>query len=315
LKKFTILIYVFTFIVIILLYFSVQFGNSVIDVFKNENSVILHYRFYKAIAALLAGCCLPVSGFLLQELFKNPLAGPSVLGISSSAGLGVALVIFLGSNIFIIEEFNQWILVFSALLGSFLCMIILFMISKKMNDKNSFIIIGFLISAFGSAFISFLEYISPSDKIKQYLVWSLGSFSGLSGEKLLIFTLFSFIGLIFALFSVQLLKGNLLGENYAKSLGVNLNKMKIYILLSTSILTGITTAFLGPIAFIGIIIPFFCRKLINPSKLWKQLILNILIGICFMLCINIISNYIMLPINILTSIIGIPVILFIILKK
>lgn len=276
-------------------------------------NAIFTLRLNKALAAIFCGIALPVSGFLLQELFKNPLAEPSILGISSFSGLGVAIVVFFLGNYLILEHLTNWFLAFSAFFGALIGLFILLVIHNFLRDKNTFIIIGILLSSLASSLISFLEYFSASDSIKQFIIWSLGTFSGLSNEKILVFFCLIFLGLMISFLILRLLQGYILGENYAKSLGISVKRMEILILISCAILVSSTTAFIGPIAFVGIVVPHFCRMIWKPSDIYKQWLLNILVGVCFMLIVNNLNSIFTIPVNIITSLFGIPVILYILI--
>jgi iron complex transport system permease protein len=283
---------------------------------EETKNLIISYRFNRASAVVLAGISLPVSGFLLQELFKNPLAEPSVLGITSASALAVALVIFSGGGVILLnyQWLGGWLLIISSFIGALLTSLLLLFIAKGIKNISTFIIIGFLLSSFSGSLISTLQFYSQSESLKQYVYWSFGSFEGLSGKQILAFAICTVTGLVPAFISVKKLIGFLMGEEYAKVLGVNMTKLKVNILIAVCLLTGSTTAMLGPIVFIGIIIPHFCRQIWNPSALWIQINLNILIGSLFLLLISLIMSYTQLPVNILSSLIGVPTILFIIFK-
>lgn len=282
-----------------------------------SKELILQLRLSKVVSATMIGISLPVSGFLLQELFKNPLAGPSVLGVSSSSSMFVALFIFLGLDAFFASYsmLNEWILAFCASIGSLLSLGILLLISSKVQTSSAFILVGFLFSAFSGAVVSILEYLSNGNEIKNYLMWSLGSFSGLTFNQSVVFILGVLVGLYFAFLSIYKLRGMMMGEEYAKSMGINKFTLYGYIILSTSLLVGSSVAFVGPVSFIGIVVPHFCRYLYKPSKLWNQFSLNILVGASFVLFFLFISERFKVPINILTVFIGIPTTIFILLDK
>jgi iron complex transport system permease protein len=282
---------------------------------QTEN-LILNLRLSKIISVCLVGISLPVSGFLLQEIFKNPLAGPSVLGITPSSSLFVALFIFLGGTIYFENSLiTNWLIVICSIVGAFLCLILLLLFRKRMNSTSNLILIGFLISSFAGTIISILEYFSSNQEIKTYIIWSFGSFNGLTFDKIFVFTFFVFLGLFFAFQSVHSLKGISLGEIYGKSFGVNVSKLYFLVIISTCLLVGSCTAFVGPISFIGIIIPHFCRLIHNPSKLWNQFTLNILVGSVLLLFFLFISELIKIPINIISVLLGIPTMFLIIFKN
>ncbi len=293
---------------------------SVSDFFSSggeTKDLIISYRLHKTLAVVFAGISLPVSGFLLQELFKNPLAEPSILGISSASALTVALVIFLGIPHFFedYEWISGWVIILSAFAGALAVSLLLLSVTRNIKNAATFIIIGLLISSFCGSIISALQFYSQSETLKQYVIWSFGSFEGLSSVQTLVYFSCVLAGLIPAFLSVKKLIGFLMGEEYAKVLGVNVTLLKVWVILAVALLTGSTTAMLGPIVFIGIIIPHFCRQIENPASLWAQMLLNIFTGIGFMLIISLIMAKTQLPVNILSSIIGVPVILFMILKN
>lgn len=291
--------------------------NFFLNLSENQTeNLILTLRLSKIVSASLVGISLPVSGFLLQEIFKNPLAGPSVLGITPSSSLFVALFIFLGGTIYFDGSFViNWLIVLCSMLGAFLCLILLLLFRKRVNSASNLILIGFLISSFAGTIISILEYFSSNEEIKTYIIWSFGSFNGLTFDKIIVFTFFVVLGLLFAFQSVHSLKGISLGEIYGKSFGVNISKLYFLIIISTCLLVGSCTAFVGPISFVGIIIPHFCRLIHNPSKLWNQFILNILVGSVLLLFFLFISELIKIPINMISVLLGIPTMFLIIFKN
>ncbi|MDR1876692.1 MAG: iron ABC transporter permease [Flavobacteriaceae bacterium] len=322
-KKFLLLLtlLIISCVVLFLVNLLTGFENiSLSDFFYPEDEtkrLISSYRLYKTLAVVFAGISLPVSGFLLQELFKNPLAEPSILGISSASALAVAFVVFLGIPQFFdnFKWLSGWVLIFSSFTGAFIVSLLLLSISKGIKEVSTFIIVGFLLSSFCGSIISVLQFYSQSEILKQYVFWSFGSFDGLSEVQVTVYFICVIAGLFTAFLSVKKLIGFLLGEEYAKVLGVNITTLKVLVILSTCLLTGSTTAMVGPIVFIGIIIPHFCRQIWNPASLWSQTLLNIFAGIGFMLIVSLIMVYTQLPVNILSSIIGIPTILFMILKN
>ena len=317
----------FRFVVLIVLIFSVisviinlQTGFSNLhfsDFFSSEtqNSQIAQLRINRVLAMLLAGISIPTSGFLLQEYFQNPLAGPDVLGITSTASLAVAFHIFFSQD-FVLPEFLQnSFLSFSAIGGSIFLMIFLIGFSKRFQDKSFLIIFGFLISALAGAIVSILQLYADNQSLKNFVLWSFGANNMVSSGQIWVLSLFVLIGLFLSFMTIKPLIGNALGTSYAQSLGVNLNVLKYLIIISSSLLSASVTAFLGPILFIGIVVPHFCRMIYNPAKLWQQWILNMFLGILFMEFFSIISELSQFPLNVITSLFGIPVILMMMLKK
>ena len=281
--------------------------------FINQSSLqhgIAELRINRVLGMFLAGVAIPTAGLLLQEYFQNPLAGPSVLGISSVASLSVACYLLI-SGAYIIPSFlNNGMLSLSAILGSLVMMFALLILTRKFTDKSFVIIFGFLISALAGAVISILQLYSNNENLKNFILWSFGANSQANSVQILLLAILVLIGLGIAFTTIKPLIGSSLGNQYAESLGINLSKLKIGIVISTSLLSASVTAFLGPILFIGIIVPHFCRMLYNPSKLWHQWVLNMLMGTFILLLFSTLSELLKLPINILSSLFGIPVIAF-----
>lgn len=280
-----------------------------------DNSAIADIRINRVLAMLLAGISIPSSGFLLQEYFKNPLAGPDVLGITSVSSLAVACFIFFSQSWLMPDFIQNSFISISAIGGSLILMLVLILFSKRFQNASFIIIFGFLISALAGAVVSILQFYVESQSLKNYILWSFGANNNASRDQLLILFLFVVLGLFFSFKSIKPLMGNAFGAAYAKSLGVNLDRLKYTIIIATSLLSASVTAFLGPILFVGIVVPHFCRLLYNPSKLWHQWILNMILGIFIMLSFSVLAELTQFPINIITSIIGIPVILLMLVKQ
>ena len=282
---------------------------------SSDRAQIAQLRINRILVMLLAGISIPTSGFLLQEYFQNPLAGPSVLGITSVASLSVAFYIFFSQD-FILPEFLQnSFLSISAIGGSLVLMLILLAFSGKFQDKSFLIIFGFLISALAGAIVSILQFYAENQSLKNYVLWSFGANNQVSTNQIWILSVIVILGLFLTFKTIKPLIGNSLGTAYAQSLGVNLRQLKYFVIIASSLLSASVTAFLGPILFIGIVVPHFCRMLFNPAKLWQQWILNMLLGILIMEFFSIISETTQFPLNIITSLFGIPVILMMMLKN
>ena len=280
-----------------------------------QNSQIAELRMNRVLAMFLAGVSIPTSGFLLQEYFQNPLAGPSVLGITSVASLSVAFYIFFSQD-FILPEFLQnGFISISAILGSLFLMSILLIFSRKFQDKSYLIIFGFLVSALAGAVVSILQLYAENQSLKNYILWSFGANNQVTRNQLWVLFIVVLIGLFLSFKSIKPLIGNSLGNQYAKSLGVNLEQLKYFVIIASSLLSASVTAFLGPILFIGIVVPHFSRMIYSPAKLWQQWILNMILGVFIMEFFSIISEISQFPINVITSLFGVPVILMMILKK
>ncbi|WP_332023452.1 iron ABC transporter permease [Kaistella sp.] len=280
-----------------------------------DNSQIAQLRINRALAMALAGISIPTSGFLLQEYFQNPLAGPSVLGITSVASLSVAFYIFFAQNLVLPEVLQNSFLSISAIGGSLILMLILLAFSNRFQDKSFLIIFGFLVSALAGAIVSILQFYAENQSLKNYILWSFGANNQVSTNQVWVLTIIVLIGIFLSFKSIKPLIGNSLGAAYAQSLGVDLNHLKLFVIVASSILSASVTAFLGPILFIGIVVPHFCRMIYNPAKLWQQWILNMILGIFIMEFFSVISETTQFPLNVITSLFGIPVILAMMMKN
>lgn len=315
----TILIFLFSLVVItILINLNIGFIKLGLADFVDanaQNSQIAELRMNRVLAMFLAGISIPTSGFLLQEYFQNPLAGPSVLGITSVASLSVAFYIFFSQD-FILPEFLQnGFISISAILGSLLLMSILLIFSRKFQDKSYLIIFGFLVSALAGAVVSILQLYAENQSLKNYILWSFGANNQVTRNQLWVLFIVVLVGLFLSFKSIKPLIGNSLGNQYAKSFGVNLEQLKYFVIIASSLLSASVTAFLGPILFIGIVVPHFSRMIYSPAKLWQQWILNMILGVFIMEFFSIISEISQFPINVITSLFGVPVILMMILKN
>ena len=300
--------------------FSSLFGNQP----NNENwqYIIQNYRLPKAFTAILVGSGLGISGLLMQTLFRNPLAGPFVLGISSGASLGVALVI-LGSSLFggafATLLLSKWSIVIAASIGSFLVLLAVLAVSSKVRDTMAILIIGLMFGSITAAVVSVLSYFSSADQLQQYIFWGFGSLGNLQWYELLIFFIIYLFGILLSIISIKGLNTLLLGENYAKSLGLNLKQTRLIIILATSLLAGTITAFSGPIAFIGLAIPHITRQVFKTSN-HKILIPAVFIfgAIVMLICDSIAqlpsSDY-TLPINAITSLVGAPIVIWLLVRQ
>ncbi|SEM36207.1 iron complex transport system permease protein [Chryseobacterium taichungense] len=282
---------------------------------ETSQSLIAEIRVNRILVMLLAGISIPTSGFLMQEYFQNPLAGPDILGITSVASLSVAFYIFFSYGISLPDFLQNTFLSLSSITGGLLLMFLLLSISNRFQDKSYLVIFGFLVSALAGAVVSLLQFYAENQSLKNYILWSFGANNMVSRNQIYILFVLVLIGLFACFKSIKPLIGNSLGVSYAQSLGVNLNQLKILIIVSSSLLSASVTAFMGPVLFIGIIIPHFCRLIYNPSKLWQQWILNMLLGMCVMLIFSIIAEKTQIPINVISSIFGIPVILVMLLRQ
>ena len=319
-KRFPVLVILIILFAIIAFFINLNIGFAKLnfsDFFnsESENFQIAGFRINRALAMLLAGIAIPTSGFLLQEYFKNPLAGPDVLGITSVSSLFVAFYIFFSQNILIPDFLQNSFISLSSIVGSIVLMMILLLFSNRFRDKSFIIIFGFLISALAGAVVSFLQFYVESQSLKNYILWTFGANNQASLIQILILTVLIISGLIFTFKSIKPLIGNALGSAYAQSFGISQSKLKISIIVASSLLSASVTAFLGPILFIGVVVPHFCRMIWNPAQLWHQWILNMILGVFIMQVFSIISELSQFPINIITTFFGIPVILLMLMRK
>ena len=284
--------------------------------------IILNYRLPKAITAILVGMGLSISGLLMQTLFRNPLAGPYVLGLSSGSSLAVALVI-LGSSFippfwsaFFVSSYG---ITLASCLGSTAVLLAVLFVSQRLRDTMAILIVGLMFGSFTSAFVGVLSYFSSAEQLQKFTFWSMGNLGNLSWDSILILTIAVGIGLAISLASIKPLNALLLGENYARSLGLNYKKSKLLIILATSILAGSITAFAGPIAFIGLAVPHVAKLLFHTSNHHVLFWATLLIGSSLMLFCDLISQMpgsdFTLPINAITSIIGAPVVIWLLVRK
>jgi len=298
--------------------------KSLVGSIDNESwqYIVQNYRLPKAFTAILVGSGLGISGLLMQTLFRNPLAGPFVLGITSGASLGVALVI-MGASIFsgflATLLISKWSLVIAASLGSFLVLLAVMIVSTKVRDTMAILIIGLMFGSITADIVSVLSYFSSAEQLQQYIFWGFGSLGNLSWNELFVFFIIYLFGILLSIFSIKALNTLLLGENYAKSLGLNIKQSRMLIIIATSFLAGTITAFAGPIAFIGLAIPHITRQVFNTSNHKILLPAVFLFGAIIMLICDSIaqlptSDY-TLPINAITSLIGAPVVIWLLVRK
>jgi iron complex transport system permease protein len=307
----------------------ISFSQSVSSIFHPATadpqiSSILHqFRIPKAITAVLAGAALSVAGLQMQTIFRNPIAGPDILGISSGASLGVALFVlstgWIFKSTFLFSLTGSWAIVLAAWLGAGCMMLLVVLIAARLRDLMTVLILGILLSSAIFAVVSVMQYFSSESSLKSFVVWTMGSLGGTTRDQLSVLFPSVMAGLLVAMLSAKFLDAFLLGENYAKSMGMNVNLAYLMVFASTSILAGSITAFCGPIAFVGVIVPHLARKLFR-STLHKTLIpSSVMLGSAVMLAGDIISQLpgyeTTLPINSVTSLLGIPVVIWIIFQN
>lgn len=287
--------------------------------------IIEKIRLPKACTAILVGCGLSVSGLQMQTLFRNPLAGPSVLGITAGASLGVALVMFSAGTItslYTIKELGlsgSWLIIIASSLGAAMVMLLIVTISSSLRDNVIVLIIGVMIANITFSVISIWQYFSAPELIKDYLIWTFGSLGGVSGDQLIILAIVIFAGVAISFLSSKLMDALLLGDNYARSMGLTVKRARLLIIGSTSLLAGGITAFCGPIGFIGIAVPHLTRALFNTSNHRILIPGCCLIGTVLMLICDLIAqlpgSQTVLPINVITALVGSPVVIWIIIGR
>jgi len=282
-------------------------------------SIIMDFRLTKAITCVFAGAALSISGFLMQTLFRNPLAGPDVLGLSSGASLAVSLVFMgysLGFALFSIS--NSWAVALAASLGSTIVFLMVLAISTRLRNNASLLIVGLMIGAGTSSIVSVLQFLSKAEDLQTYMIWTFGSLGSLSWTEIRVLGGILLAGALIAIASTKALNAWLLGVNYAQGLGINIRRARILIIVATSILTGGVTAFCGPIAFVGLAVPHLV-KLLFKTQNHKVLIPSVMAGgaVLLLFC-DIVAQLPgrnqVLPINALTALIGAPVVIWVILK-
>lgn len=284
------------------------------------NFIILESRLPQAITALLAGAALGVSGLLLQTAFRNPLAGPSVLGISSGASLGVALVIlFMGGQIAIAgyEIAGNAAIIAAALAGSLAIMALLMFFSMRLRSELMLLVVGMMTGYLTSSVVTLLSSLSTAQGVHGYVMWGMGTFGAVSSARIPVFTLLVAVGLILSLLLAKPLNLLLLGDNYARNLGVRVHRVRNLLLLVTGVLTAIVTAYCGPVAFIGLAMPHVARMIMRTDNHWILIPATMLSGAAVALGCNVLSvlpDSTVIPVNALTPVVGVPVILYVIFR-
>ncbi|MBL7933655.1 MAG: iron ABC transporter permease [Bacteroidia bacterium] len=303
---------------------SLFYGGSETIRFSDLNSsnfIFSQIRFPKTITAIIAGATLAASGLVLQVMFRNPLAGPYVLGISSGASLSVALCLLAGSTLINAPGYflGKGVIVLAAITGSVLVTILILIVSKKVSSNVVLLLIGIMFSQICGAIQAALEYFSDPNNLKSFVIWGMGSLANTTSGDLKLFLPLSVLALLALTFFIKPLNAMLLGENYAQNVGVNYKGARFWLILISSVLTGLTTAFCGPLAFVGIAVPILSRMLFNTSRQQIHLISCLLIGsivllISDALCHSGFEN-VSLPINMVTTFIGAPLVIYLMFKN
>ncbi|RED18938.1 iron complex transport system permease protein [Flavobacterium cutihirudinis] len=334
-KRNTILFVVLSLGLLLMFFASISLGSVTIplkDVFTSLTGgqaskstweyIIINYRLPKAITAVLVGTGLSISGLLMQTLFRNPLAGPYVLGLSSGASLGVAFVI-LGAGFLPLFlraiALSSYGIVIASTFGSTLVLLLVLLVSQRLRDTMAILIVGLMFGSFTTAIVSVLTYFSTAEQLQKFTFWSMGSLGNLSWPTIAILTVCVGIGLLLSASSIKPLNALLLGENYAKSMGLNFKRARLIIIFATSILSGSITAFAGPIAFIGLAVPHIAKLVFQTSNHTILFWSTLFFGSIIMLFCDIVSQMpgfdVTLPINAITSIIGAPVVIWLLVRK
>ncbi len=283
-------------------------------------TIVLDMRIPKAVTALLAGMALSASGLQMQTIFRNPLAGPFVLGISAGASLGVALVVMGFAGFFAGAHIGgNWLVIAAAWLGSGTVLFIILLVSVRVRDIMTILILGIMFGSAATAIVSILQYFSEEAMLKSYVIWTMGSLGNVSKAELQVLSYGIAGGLAISLLSAKTLNAMLLGENYAKTLGVNIPRARFTVFFSTSLLAGSITAFCGPIGFIGIAVPHVARMITKNADHRILMPATLLLGGSVMLLSDVISRLPghegTLPINSVTALIGIPVVIWIVIRN
>ncbi len=283
--------------------------------------IILESRLPQAITATLAGGALAVSGLMLQTAFRNPLAGPSVFGINSGAGLGVALVmLLLGGSLSVgsVSLSGFMAVLLAAFVGAMSVMAVIFFFSTIVRNNVMLLIIGIMIGYISNSAISLLNFFATDEGVKSYMVWGMGSFGGVSMRMMPIFASVTLVGLIGSLLLIKPLNTLMLGDRYAENLGVNIVRVRNWLLIITGLLTAIVTAFCGPVAFIGLAVPHIARLLLRTdnhlSLLPATILLGSIVALGCSLCCVLPGESGVIPLNAVTPLVGAPVIIYVIIK-
>jgi len=297
---------------------NILFSNSQ----ENESWTIIvrETRLPRAIAALVAGAFLSLSGLFMQTLFRNPLAGPHILGVSAGSSLGVAIVVLGIEGVAIsVGMATDLFVMMASFIGAMAVLAILFIISLRVKDVLTVLIFGVLLGAISMAFVGVLQYLSSDSQLKAFLIWTLGSFDGVEISEARIMLLSGIPLLLLTLMLLKSMNLMLIGEEYALSLGMNVKRTRLLIMMLAGSMTAIITSYCGPIGFVGVVVPHFSRLIFKTFDHRKLVIASVLIGINLMLFADLISHLPgsehILPINSITSLIGIPFIFWILLRK
>ncbi|MCB9189603.1 MAG: iron ABC transporter permease [Flavobacteriales bacterium] len=281
--------------------------------------ILLELRLPRVLTSVLSGAALAISGLLMQSFFRNPLAGPYILGISAGSGLGVALLVLFGTAIgWELIQMNNGVLLFSVVGASSILLLVMFL-AKKIGNGSMLLIAGLMIGSFASAVVSVLQYFAPSESIKKYLLWTMGNLSAVELSEMLIFGGVIVVFVLLAFFQVNELNALQLGDETALNLGVDIRKTRFYVIVISGVLAGVVTAYCGPIAFVGLAAPHLARLWTKTSNHFILVPVSALLGAILLLFCDIVAQVpgldLLLPINAVTSLIGAPLVISIILRN
>ena len=295
------------------------------DKFDGKESwkyIVMENRLPQALTAMLCGASLAVCGLMLQTAFRNPLAGPDVFGISSGAGLGVAIVmLFLGGSVsttmFTVSGFLA--ILTAAFIGAIVVTMIILFLSTMVKNSVLLLIVGLMVGYVSSSAVALLNFFASEEGVKSYMVWGMGNFGGVSMNHMLLFALLCLVGIIASIFLIKPLNIMLLGTQYAESLGINIRQIRNLLLVTVGLLTAVTTAFCGPVSFLGLAIPHMTRLLLHTENHQILLPCTILCGAVIALLCNLIC-YLpgdggIIPLNAVTPLLGAPIIIYVIVKR
>ena len=283
-----------------------------------DGKIIQEIRLPKAITAILAGAALSISGLMMQTLFRNPLAGPYTLGVSAGASLGVALLTMLGSGLLFFNiQLSAFALPIAACIGASLVLLLVLAVSSRVQNNVSLLIVGMMFGAIAGALVSVLQQFANPDALKMFIVWTMGSLDSVAWSDMRLLIPILLLGTIFVLFLMKPLNGLLLGEDYARGLGIHVGRTRLFIVLATGLLAGGITAFCGPIAFIGVAVPHIARGIFHSSNHRITIPACTLIGACLLLVCDVICHLFVHPLPIMTvsALFGAPIIIWIIMKN
>jgi iron complex transport system permease protein len=299
---------------------SLSFSEIAKNLFSESDTsvhtILWQFRLPKALTCVLAGAGLATSGLLMQTLFRNPLAGPDVLGLSSGASLAVGLLLLAGKDF--VFSTNAWSLAIAASAGGALVLLLMLMVARTVRDNTSLLIIGLMMAAATSSIMSVIQFISRADDLQSYIIWTMGSVGNTGWNEVGVLATILCVGLLISLFLLKSLNGWLLGENYAHSLGIKVSRARIWMVIATGLMTGGITAFCGPIAFVGLAVPHLARLATSTTN--HRVLLPMVVcggGMLLLFCdtlSQVVGNIQSLPLNALTSLIGAPIVIYQVIK-